>query len=111
MDGYTNRNNNPEDGEAVGCRGVAKHRTAPNTNNPAAMLDVADCPSKSPPRLITERMDTYQDGNGPTKVVLGDRSGGAMTLGSSLNNCNTLLSSSISLSAFNTDPLPNLCIE
>jgi hypothetical protein len=55
VDGCTNLNNDPEDGEAVGCRGVAKPRTQLNDNN-AAMLDVADGPSKSPPILITNRM-------------------------------------------------------
>ena len=51
VDGCTNLNNDPEDGEAVGCRGVAKHRTQRNTNNPAAMLDVADGSPNTP--LIT----------------------------------------------------------
>ncbi len=98
-----------EAGEAVGYRGVAKPRTQRNTNN-AAMLDVAGGPSKSPPRLITDKMrlDVPQKEDGPTKVVLGDGLGGAMTLGSSLNNYNTLpFSSSSFFSALNADTTYN----
>ena len=48
--------NRMEAGGAVGCRGVAKLRTAPNNSNPAAMLDVADGSLTQPSLLITEGM-------------------------------------------------------
>ncbi len=105
MDGCTNLNNNPEDGEAVGCRGVAKHRTQRNTNNPAAMLDVADGSPNTPPLLITDKMrrTVLLNEGGLTKVVLGDESEGLITDKDFLNNCNILQSSCSSsfLSAFN----------
>ena len=48
VEGCTNLNKDPEDGEAVGCRGVAKPRTRRNIINPAAMLDVADGSPNTP---------------------------------------------------------------
>jgi hypothetical protein len=105
LDGYINLNNDPEDGEAVGCRGVAKLRTQRNTNNPAAMLDVADGSPNTPPLLITDKMRriVLLNKDGLTKVVLGDESEGLIIDKDFLNNCNTLhpSCSSFFLPAFN----------
>ena len=85
-----------EAGEAVGCREVAKPRTAPNTSNPAAILDVADGSPMTPPLLIIDKMrrTVLVNEDGLTKVALGDESEGLTTDKDSLNNYNTLLSSS-----------------
>ena len=99
-------NNDLEDGEAVGCREVAKPRTQRNTNNLAAMLDVADGSPNTPPDLIKHRMTKQK-----TVGVVGDKLGGQTSNEGYLNNFNTLPSSSSSfLSALNPATATNVDI-
>ncbi len=85
-----------EAGGAVGCRGVAKFRTAHKNSNPAAMLVVADGP-RTPPLLIrTEEMQVKSSENN-----VGDKIGGLDLKKDCLTNFKTLHPSSLFLSAFN----------
>ena len=95
-------NNDKEAGGAVGCRGVAKLRTAPNISSPAAMLDVADGPN-TPPLIVTGKIKAMWNDK-----ILGDELGGTMRLGNSLINCNTSLPSSHYIQAFKADITSNL---